>query len=101
MSASDATWRRQGVAADMLRGAAALVEGQRAGTHGHAQVQFAMVAQLWTVMLGRPIMPEQVALMLQQVKIARAMCGDHKHADHYVDMAGYAAIAYELAKARP
>lgn len=82
----------------LLRDAADLVEGARASTHGDAVEQLALTARLWSGMLGVAVTPLHVAFMLQQMKMARALCGDATHADHYADMAGYAALAFDLAQ---
>lgn len=84
-------------AADILAEAAALVDGERDRTHGAGRRNFHMTAELWSVYLGIPIKPADVATMMALMKISRSRCGAY-HADHYTDLAGYAGIAGELAK---
>ena len=45
------------------------------------------IAKLWSVVLGTAVTPQQVALCMLQLKVAREMY-KHSH-DNVVDMAGY------------
>nr|DAK94186.1 MAG TPA: hypothetical protein [Caudoviricetes sp.] len=51
---------------------------------------------LWTAYTGNDISPVDVAQMMILLKVARAK-GNPKHQDNWVDMAGYAACAGEIA----
>ncbi len=70
----------------------------RQDTHGRPEDSFGAIADLWTAYLGtgREIDPVDVANMMVLLKIARAK-GNPKHQDNWVDMAGYAACAGEIA----
>lgn len=69
----------------------------RAATHGNAEDNFGRIAGLWAVYKpGVEFTPRDAALMLALVKIARA-AGNAGHEDNYVDLAGYAALAGEIA----
>jgi len=90
------------IAAKILRDAADIVEGVRNTTHGSKERSFQVIADFWNVHLtgrkeGRdaPITPRDVAWMMNELKIARAIQGE-MIPDHAVDAAGYAAIAGEL-----
>ncbi len=83
-------------AAGILRKAASLVSGDRAKQHGGKLENHANIAALWGAYLGVRILPEQVALMMVLLKVARTKSGS-KNLDDYVDMAGYSGIAGELA----
>lgn len=73
------------------------VLGHRGETHGSFRRNLAHTAALWTAYLGGvPIMAADVAIMMTLVKASRVKCGDQGAEDHYIDMAGYAAIAAEL-----
>lgn len=84
-------------AGDMLRQAAALVEGSRRDSHGAPERSFEAIARYWTVYLstrtappGAPIRAVDVARMMELLKIARG-----NKADDCLDAAGYAALALE------
>lgn len=68
----------------------------RAATHGDLESNFSTIAQIWSVRLGRTITPEQVTLMLIDLKTVRAW-SNPAHEDNWVDIAGYAACGGELA----
>jgi hypothetical protein len=93
-------------AGGICRQAAKLVEGDRADTHGDALVVHAGIALSWNAYLaGRlasafELSPKDVALMMALVKIERTKHGQH-NPDNYVDLAGYAGIAGEIAAALP
>lgn len=70
----------------------------RQDTHGRPEDSFGAIADLWTAYLGtgQEIDPVDVANMMVLLKIARAK-ENPKHQDNWVDMAGYAACAGEIA----
>lgn len=69
----------------------------REQTYGTPENNFKFIADMWSVYLGKSIYPSDVALMMVMLKIARTKTGKF-HADNFVDMAGYAACAAELAE---
>ncbi len=83
-------------AAALCRHAAELVAGDRAASHGDAAATFATIAALWSAYLGVAVSAADAAQMLALVKMARARHG-RKLADHFIDQAGYAALAGALA----
>jgi hypothetical protein len=92
------------LAAGLLREAADIVEGARNATHGEKERSFAAIASLWNAYLdlrrGGPrhgVSPHDVAVLMALMKIGRSEQGQAIR-DHYVDAAGYHAIAGELAK---
>jgi len=76
----------------------------RGKEHGDASQSFRLIGQLWGVYLDHSIehhsgtdlhiLPHHVAVMMSLVKIARAVYG--YSFDHYVDEAGYTALACML-----
>ncbi len=70
----------------------------RQDTHGRPEDSFGAIADLWTAYLdiGRDITPVDVAQMMILLKVGRAK-ENPKHQDNWVDMAGYAACAGEIA----
>lgn len=79
----------------ILRAAQHAVE-DRGQTHGDKRRVFAHAARLWSADLGVAVTPEQVAWCMVLLKRARAANGEF-NADDYVDAAGYAGCAGELA----
>jgi len=92
-----------GVAAGgILKEAANIVEGQRQTTHGPKERSFAVIAQFWMIYLagrrgraGCYINAQDVAAMMALLKVSRSIQGTATR-DHYVDLAGYGAIAGEI-----
>lgn len=82
-------------AVDILNKAAELVGGERGLDHGNMYTQFDDTAALWSTYLGHKVTAEQVAVCMVLLKISRTKNGA-KRADHYLDMAGYSAIAGAL-----
>lgn len=80
--------------------AAALVSGDRQQTHGDKVENHQNIADLWNgygVCIGnKPVTPKDVALLMALLKIARTRAGSF-NLDDYVDLAGYAGVAGEIA----
>jgi hypothetical protein len=81
--------------------AAKLVGGDRAETHGDKEENFGKTAVLWNAWLAirggpQPIDAHDVGVLLMLAKLARTQGGRY-NPDDYVDMAGYAACAGEVA----
>ena len=89
-------------AADILRQASQLVAVERERQHGPKFENHQNIAWLWNAFLairkepGAPLSAADVALMMVLLKVARTQLGDH-NADDFLDMAGYAGIAGEIA----
>jgi hypothetical protein len=84
--------------------ASELVGGDRANTHGDKLKNFSDIAAIWNGILTaagkRPnieLNALDVANMMEGMKIARRYSGSH-NVDDYVDGAGYAACAGEIAE---
>lgn len=78
----------------MLAEAARLICGDREAAYGPPEVNFLRIAKGWSVILQTGVTPEQVALCMAWLKIARLINGPHY--DSYVDGAAYMALAGEL-----
>jgi len=78
----------------ILDNAKALVTGDRAKDYGTPLENMAHIANMWNAYLDgkKTIEPHDVAQMMIHVKQARASTSPLK-ADHYEDIAGYAAVA--------
>lgn len=83
---------------EILHKAEQVICHDRQDTHGKPEDNFNTIADLWTAYLdiGREITPVDVANMMILLKIGRAK-GNPAHADNWIDMAGYAACAGEIA----
>lgn len=75
---------------------------QRQQVHGKPENTFGAIAGMWSVYLSELIGQEvelkdhQAAMMVGLLKVARSIKSP-EHADNYIDLAGYAACAGELA----
>jgi len=85
--------------------AAELVAGNREKTHGLKLANFTNIARMWNAILlakgikqiaGNPLDAHDVANMMEAMKIARRYTGT-PNLDDYVDGAGYAGVAAEVA----
>lgn len=83
--------------AEILEAARVCVCGEREQDYGSPEDSFALIAKLWTVYMGHTISPKDVAVMMALLKVAQIKNSDK--ADSYIDLAGYAACAGEIAKA--
>lgn len=92
-------------AATICIAAAELVAGDRQVTHGDKSINFANTADIWNAIMaakrrrseGMLLDALDVANMLEAFKIARRYSGGH-NLDDYVDGAGYAGCAGEIAE---
>lgn len=80
---------------EILDEAKDLVSGDRHDDYGDAAVNFARIAQGWSVILGTDVTPVQVALCMDWVKTAR-LIQSPDHADSWIDKAGYSALGGEV-----
>lgn len=64
---------------------------------GSPEDSFGLIAQLWTAYMGTLFTSKDVAMLMALLKVARIKAGDK--ADSFVDLAGYAACAGEIATA--
>jgi hypothetical protein len=82
--------RRTGVF-DEVKG---LIEGDRQEAYGDVDESFGRIAALWEQVLGYEVTPEQVAVCLLQLKVARYVASEGR--DSVVDMVGYAGLLAKL-----
>lgn len=82
---------------EILDAATQAVTKDRAATHGKPEDTFGSIARVWSARLGVELTPEQVCILLVDLKTCRAW-GNPQHADNWVDMAGYAACGGELSR---
>jgi hypothetical protein len=89
-------------AGEIVGKAALLVEGDRGAQHGPKERNHQNIADHWNAYLGwrlrSPLSALDVALMMVELKVARTKAGAGlTNVDNYVDMAGYAGVAGEIA----
>jgi hypothetical protein len=86
----------------VLQEAESLIYGDRKEQYGNARTNFTDIGRLWEVVLGRAVSPEEVALCLLQLKVARAIndtrVGRPIKRDTTVDLAGYAGCVEKIQK---
>jgi len=89
----------------ILKSAVEIVTKDRENQYGAPEDNFGPIAELWaSYMRARccapgadiDICPEDVGIMMALLKIARIATGQEKP-DNYIDLAGYAACAGEIA----
>ena len=66
------------------------VNGERQENYGSQSTNFQNIADIWRVILGIPITPQQVAMCMAGLKLARLIKTNGHHRDSIVDIAGYA-----------
>ncbi len=69
----------------------------RSKTYGEPRQNMAAIAARWSITLGHPVTPAQVALCMIDLKLAR-LARDPRHLDSLRDVAGYAAILSEVSR---
>ena len=93
--------------AEILEAAGKCVTGGRDKEYGEPEDSFDLIAQLWEPYIRAAcvspsadvtIRPQDVAILMALLKIARAAVSDKP--DNFVDLAGYAACAGEAAQKR-
>lgn len=80
----------------LLDRAKEIVTNDRQDTHGQPEDSFRRIADLWSGYLTVGIQEEDVAVMMALVKVARIM-ENPRHADNWIDGAGYFACGGEVA----
>jgi len=78
-----------------ILGHTAKVLEERRDDYGDPAEQFCAIADRWSITLGTPITPSQVALCMIDLKLAR-LAYDPGHVDSIVDVIGYAALLREV-----
>lgn len=82
---------------DILAEAGMLIGGDRNDTHGDYAIEAARIAEMWSAICNVDIAPEHVPLMMIALKVARASSKGRLNRDDFVDIAGYAALAWRVA----
>lgn len=69
---------------------------ERNDQYGEPEESFSTIAELWTAYFGHEYTAHDVAMALALLKVGRIAKGQRK-VDNYIDLAGYAACAAEIA----
>jgi len=69
---------------------------ERGENYGAVRENHQRIANLWSVVFGQTVTPEQVALAMTCLKVAR-LIETPDHEDSWVDIAGYGACGAEIA----
>lgn len=80
-----------------LKKAMEIVTGDREKDYGTPEDNFKLIAELWSIYLRADVSPVDVAMMMSLLKIARISSGNFTE-DSFIDLAGYAACGYEIAR---
>lgn len=83
-------------AARFLQRVAQVLE-DRGAAYGDPKVQMQAIAQRWSITLGVTVTPQQVALCMIELKLAR-LAHDPNYADGPIDVIGYAALIPEITR---
>ena len=82
--------------AELLDRAKEIVTKERQSEHGAPEDNFVRIASMWQAYLGVPVLPHDVANLMILLKVARSR-SNSQNKDNWVDVAGYAACASEVA----
>lgn len=80
---------------ELLEKAKEVVTGERVDIYGNPEDNFKEIAEYWSLYLGKKITPQDVAILMIFLKIARIKTGQD-HIDNFIDIAGYSACAVEM-----
>ena len=75
---------------NVLAEADRIVHGDRQNQYGSPRDSLSTTAALWGPIFGTEVTPEQVALAMIELKVARILAGSGR--DSFVDLAGYAGV---------
>lgn len=80
---------------NIIEKVAKTILSDRQDTYGSPEDSFQLIAMYWGLYLNISIRPDQVADMMELLKVARRQ-NQPFHLDNYIDSAGYAIIAASL-----
>ena len=78
----------------ILEKAEKMINGPRAKAYGDAHEHHARIAQMWSVLLDKPVTIQQVYQCMVAVKLARLVVTPN-HEDSWIDICGYGALGGE------
>lgn len=75
--------------------AVAAITGDRREAYGDVEESFKRAADMWSLILGQDVTPEQFGLCMIALKISRQVGGKNQR-DNFVDMIGYASLTEQV-----
>lgn len=78
----------------VLQEAEKIINGARRKAYGPVEKSFQDVAAMWSVILGKPVSMQQVAMCMVALKMCRQLNSAKR--DNIVDMAGYVGLMEKL-----
>jgi hypothetical protein len=81
---------------EALREAAKIISGDRDLQYGGPEENFTRIGKIWSVIVGTEITPEDVAMMMVGLKLARYASKSGFQPDTWIDIAGYAGCGFEV-----
>ena len=81
---------------EALREAAKIIAGDRDVQYGGPEENFTRISKIWSVIVGKEITPEDVAMMMVGLKVARYASKSGFQPDTWIDIAGYAGCGFEV-----
>ena len=82
---------------ELLKQAEQIVCNDRNGQYGQPEDNFGIIADYWSIFLGREIKAKEVAVMMALFKIARMQTAIKNKDDSWIDAIGYLACGGEIA----
>lgn len=83
---------------ECLNEAARIISGDRDKQYGGPEDNFGRIAKIWSIIFGIDVTPEDVAMAMVAVKVARYASKSGFQPDTWIDVAGYAGCGYEVGK---
>jgi hypothetical protein len=90
------TAQDQPLRVEALREAAKIIAGERDKQYGGPEENFTRIAKIWSVIFDMEFSPEDVAMAMVAVKVARYASKSGYQPDTWIDIAGYAGCGYEV-----
>lgn len=81
---------------EALREAARIIAGDRDTQYGAPEDNLGRIAKIWSVIFGIEVTPQDVAMAMVGLKMARYVNKGEFQPDTWIDIAGYAGIGFEV-----
>jgi len=81
---------------EALREAARIIAGDRDVQYGAPEDNLGRIAKIWSVIFAIEITPQDVAMAMVGLKMARYVNKSEFQPDTWIDIAGYAGIGFEV-----
>lgn len=81
---------------EALREAARIIAGDRDTQYGAPEDNLGRIAKIWSVIFAIEVTPQDVAMAMVGLKMARYVNKGEFQPDTWIDIAGYAGIGFEV-----